>query len=120
MVEHPTFDLPSPPEISNHAHPADHALTIPRRPVLEGRKESKKCFVHPYLSGNFAPVTTECPLTDCLFQGEIPPELAGCQYVRNGGNPMANSQLDRDAHWFDADGTSTLRPHTFLTVTTHS
>lgn len=25
-------------------------------------------------------------------------------YVRNGGNPIANSDLSRDAHWFDGDG----------------
>lgn len=25
-------------------------------------------------------------------------------YVRNGGNPIANSDLGRDAHWFDGDG----------------
>ncbi|SNX82340.1 related to carotenoid cleavage dioxygenase 1 [Melanopsichium pennsylvanicum] len=80
------------------------ASDIPRRPVLSRRKTSKKEYVHPYLSGNFAPVTTEVPLTDCLFDGTIPEELAGSQYVRNGGNPLANSELDRDAHWFDADG----------------
>ncbi|SJX61040.1 related to carotenoid cleavage dioxygenase 1 [Sporisorium reilianum f. sp. reilianum] len=77
---------------------------IPRRPVLSRRRTSKKEYVHPYLSGNFAPVTTECPLTDCLYEGTIPAEFAGSQYVRNGGNPLANSDLDRDAHWFDADG----------------
>lgn len=77
---------------------------ISRRPVLSRRRTSKKEYVHPYLSGNFAPVTTECPLTDCLFEGTIPEEFAGSQYVRNGGNPLANSERDRDAHWFDADG----------------
>jgi carotenoid cleavage dioxygenase-like enzyme len=25
-------------------------------------------------------------------------------YVRNGGNPMTNSDLGREAHWFDGDG----------------
>ena len=25
-------------------------------------------------------------------------------YVRNGGNPISNSDLGRDAHWFDGDG----------------
>ena len=72
--------------------------------MLSRRKTSKKECVHPYLSGNFAPVTTECPLTECLYQGTIPAEFAGSQYVRNGGNPLANSDLVRDAHWFDADG----------------
>ncbi|PWN51250.1 carotenoid oxygenase [Violaceomyces palustris] len=79
--------------------------SLTARPPL-GRREStsKRSPTHPYLSGNFAPVSTEYPLTDCLYQGTIPSELAGCQYVRNGGNPMANSDADRDAHWFDADG----------------
>ena len=31
-------------------------------------------------------------------------ELAGGQYVRNGGNPVTNETLGRDAHWFDGDG----------------
>ena len=34
----------------------------------------------------------------------IPFELAGGQYVRNGGNPVTNEDLGRDAHWFDGDG----------------
>ena len=25
-------------------------------------------------------------------------------YVRNGGNPVTNSDLGREAHWFDGDG----------------
>lgn len=89
---------------THSSHPTAYASDIPRRPVLSRRRTSKKEYVHPYLSGNFAPVTTECPLTDCLFDGTIPDEFAGSQYVRNGGNPLANSELDRDAHWFDADG----------------
>ncbi|SPO22737.1 related to carotenoid cleavage dioxygenase 1 [Ustilago trichophora] len=122
----PTISIPSPPAPSDdHAYPpstlstqlliddkdeagpsraAAYASHIPRRPVLSRRRTSKKEYVHPYLSGNFAPVTTECPLTDCFFDGAIPEEFAGSQYVRNGGNPLANSELDRDAHWFDADG----------------
>ncbi|KAN0061602.1 hypothetical protein ACQY0O_006449 [Thecaphora frezii] len=104
----PLIHLPTPPEIATIPSPLPFAIhskpVIPRRPVLERSKSSKKCSVHPYLSGNYAPVTFEHPLTDCLFQGTIPAELAGCQYVRNGGNPMANSEMDRDAHWFDADG----------------
>lgn len=31
-------------------------------------------------------------------------ELTGGEYVRNGGNPVANEDLGRDAHWFDGDG----------------
>ncbi|KAL8941903.1 MAG: hypothetical protein Q9216_001976 [Gyalolechia sp. 2 TL-2023] len=59
---------------------------------------------HPYLSGNFAPIQHIQPLTPCLFTGIIPRELAGGEYVRNGGNPVANESLGRDAHWFDGDG----------------
>ncbi|ORY67011.1 retinal pigment epithelial membrane protein [Pseudomassariella vexata] len=59
---------------------------------------------HPYLSGNFAPIKRTRPLTPCTFMGHIPPELAGGQYVRNGGNPTTNENLGRDAHWFDGDG----------------
>lgn len=59
---------------------------------------------HPYLSGNFAPIQQELLLTPCLFTGTIPEELAGGEYVRNGGNPVANEALGRDAHWFDGDG----------------
>ncbi|KFA55900.1 hypothetical protein S40293_06921 [Stachybotrys chartarum IBT 40293] len=59
---------------------------------------------HPYLSGNFAPIQATLPLTPCSHQGTIPPDLAGGQYVRNGGNPLTNDDLVRDAHWFDGDG----------------
>lgn len=57
-----------------------------------------------YLSGNFAPVQSVLPLTPCTFTGSIPEELAGGEYVRNGGNPVTNEALGRDAHWFDGDG----------------
>lgn len=43
-------------------------------------------------------------MTPCSYEGVIPPELAGGEYVRNGGNPLANQDLGRDAHWFDGDG----------------
>ncbi|KIX06154.1 uncharacterized protein Z518_04128 [Rhinocladiella mackenziei CBS 650.93] len=59
---------------------------------------------HPYLSGNFAPVHQTQPLTPCKYSGEIPEELRGGEYVRNGGNPVTNGDLGRDAHWFDGDG----------------
>ena len=57
-----------------------------------------------YLAGNFAPIHNVLPLTPCSFSGTIPRELAGGQYVRNGGNPLTNEDLGRDAHWFDGDG----------------
>lgn len=59
---------------------------------------------HPYLSGNFAPVQQTLPLTPCTWTGNIPEELYGSEYVRNGGNPVSNDDLGRDAHWFDGDG----------------
>ncbi|KAI9720715.1 MAG: hypothetical protein M1828_005595 [Chrysothrix sp. TS-e1954] len=59
---------------------------------------------HPYLSGNFAPTQQTCSLTPCQYTGTIPAELSGGQYVRNGGNPVSNEDLGRDAHWFDGDG----------------
>jgi carotenoid cleavage dioxygenase-like enzyme len=59
---------------------------------------------HPYLHGNFAPIRRVQPLTACTYAGTIPQELAGGEYVRNGGNPVTNEDLGRDAHWFDGDG----------------
>ncbi|KAI1123175.1 retinal pigment epithelial membrane protein [Nemania abortiva] len=59
---------------------------------------------HPYLSGNFAPIKRTRPLTRCPYTGNIPTELAGGQYVRNGANPLTNEDLSRHAHWFDGDG----------------
>jgi carotenoid cleavage dioxygenase-like enzyme len=57
-----------------------------------------------YLSGNFAPIHQTRTLAPCSYSGHIPKELAGGQYVRNGGNPFSNEDLARDAHWFDGDG----------------
>lgn len=57
-----------------------------------------------YLTGNFAPIQSCLPLTPCSYEGTIPIDLAGGEYVRNGGNPVTNEDLGRDAHWFDGDG----------------
>ena len=57
-----------------------------------------------YLSGNFAPIKQTLPLTPCTYTGTIPKELIGGQYIRNGGNPITNENLGRNAHWFDGDG----------------
>ncbi|KAK0628383.1 retinal pigment epithelial membrane protein [Bombardia bombarda] len=59
---------------------------------------------HPYLSGNFAPIHRTFALTPCSSEGEIPADLAGGQYVRNGANPLSNGDSNREAHWFDGDG----------------
>lgn len=72
--------------------------------VLPNPRKRKRDDVHPYLSGNFAPIERTLPLTPCTWSGEIPEELFGGEYVRNGGNPVLNKDLGRDAHWFDGDG----------------
>ena len=60
--------------------------------------------IRRYLSGNFAPIHSVQPLTRCEYSGILPEDLAGGEYVRNGGNPVTNEALGRDAHWFDGDG----------------
>jgi carotenoid cleavage dioxygenase-like enzyme len=67
-------------------------------------RQSRSGRPHPYLHGNFAPIHRVQPLTPCSYIGSIPEELAGGEYVRNGGNPVTNEDLGRDAHWFDGDG----------------
>jgi carotenoid cleavage dioxygenase-like enzyme len=42
--------------------------------------------------------------TPISWTGDLPQELYGGMYVRNGGNPNTNSDLGREAHWFDGDG----------------
>lgn len=59
---------------------------------------------HSYLAGNFTPVTKTTPPVPITYTGTIPKELEGGMYVRNGGNPVSNSEFGRDYHWFDGDG----------------
>ncbi|GME27948.1 Carotenoid oxygenase [Neofusicoccum parvum] len=73
-------------------------------PQLAGQKRKRADQKHPYLAGNYAPATRTRELTPCTYTGSIPEELVGGQYVRNGGNPISNEDLGRDAHWFDGDG----------------
>lgn len=68
------------------------------------REKSREGQGHPYLTGNFTPIQNEIPLTPCPYDGTIPDDLTGGEYVRNGGNPITNQDLGRDAHWFDGDG----------------
>ncbi|KAF3481704.1 carotenoid cleavage dioxygenase 1 [Arthroderma uncinatum] len=70
---------------------------------MANKKKDGGC-THMYLKGNFAPIHNVCPPTPCDHIGDIPKELIGGQYVRNGGNPLTNDDLGRDAHWFDGDG----------------
>jgi carotenoid cleavage dioxygenase-like enzyme len=72
--------------------------------LLDEEKGNQPEEPHPYLHGNFAPIHKTIPLTPCPYQGTLPEELAGGQYIRNGGNPVTNEDLGRDAHWFDGDG----------------
>ncbi|KAF1838501.1 carotenoid oxygenase [Decorospora gaudefroyi] len=67
-------------------------------------QHSRRTPKHPYLSGNFAPTSTTWPPTPVSWTGHVPEELHGGMYVRNGGNPVTNSDLGREAHWFDGDG----------------
>ncbi|KAJ4293259.1 hypothetical protein N0V90_008541 [Kalmusia sp. IMI 367209] len=66
--------------------------------------KKKQSSNHPYLAGNFAPVTATTGPRPVDYSGVIPNELLGGMYVRNGGNPISNSDLGREAHWFDGDG----------------
>ncbi|WWD10113.1 hypothetical protein V865_008246 [Kwoniella europaea PYCC6329] len=61
--------------------------------------------VHPFLRGNFAPVTQEYVSHPCqVVHGQVPQELFGGQYIRNGGNPVYPPEQGRHYHWFDGDG----------------
>ncbi|OJD37350.1 carotenoid oxygenase [Diplodia corticola] len=73
-------------------------------PQLAGPRRETSSRKHPYLSGNYAPIKQTRQLTPCIYTGCIPEDLVGGQYVRNGGNPITNEELGRDAHWFDGDG----------------
>jgi carotenoid cleavage dioxygenase-like enzyme len=57
---------------------------------------------HPFLSGNFAPISIEGDAHDLPVVGAIPPELDGTLY-RIGPNPQF-APRDRNHHWFLGDG----------------
>ncbi|KAK0671462.1 retinal pigment epithelial membrane protein-domain-containing protein [Cercophora samala] len=69
-----------------------------------GKGESRTQSENPYLSGNFAPIQKTLSLTPCSYEGEIPADLAGGQYVRNGSNPLVTDGENTRVHWFDGDG----------------
>ena len=55
--------------------------------VSDNEKEKESRSKHAYLAGNFWPVRKEAALTPCrVVKGKLPEELAGGQYLRNGGN----------------------------------
>lgn len=55
--------------------------------------------IHPFLKGNFAPVDEEYIAHQCEIIGEIPQQLLGGQYIRNGGNPVYPPEKGRHYHW---------------------
>lgn len=57
--------------------------------------------VNPFLSGNFAPVSTEVRVEPLEIVGELPPDLQG-MFIRNGPNPQFPPL--GQYHWFDGDG----------------
>lgn len=59
---------------------------------------------HPFPSGNLAPVRKTFPPTPCPYEGEIPADSAGGQYVRNGANHHSDHEVDKETRWFDGDG----------------
>jgi carotenoid cleavage dioxygenase-like enzyme len=97
------LDIEEPPHVLfTPLHSAAFSKKFSMSTVNEKRSRSGN--PHPYLHGNFAPIHRVLPLTPCSYTGSIPQELAGGEYVRNGGNPVTNEDLGRDAHWFDGDG----------------
>jgi carotenoid cleavage dioxygenase len=62
---------------------------------------SKSFPEHPYLQGNFAPVSFESDAHDLPIAGELPRELNGTLY-RNGPNPQFAPR--GFYHWFAGDG----------------
>jgi carotenoid cleavage dioxygenase-like enzyme len=57
---------------------------------------------NPYLSGNFAPLSSEDDFAELPLEGALPHELAGTLY-RNGPNPQFPPR-DDNYHWFLGDG----------------
>lgn len=71
----------------------------------EGKREGRTKSANQYLAGNFAPIQKKTlPLTPCFYEGEIPADLAGGQYVRNGSNPLITKDENTRVHWFDGVG----------------
>ncbi|KAJ5716885.1 9-cis-epoxycarotenoid dioxygenase [Penicillium malachiteum] len=60
-----------------------------------------KCY--RYFTGNYVPIDVTIDEKPCEFEGAIPEEFLGGQYVRNGSNLM-EGQGHRQLHWFDGDG----------------
>ena len=77
---------------------ATHVESLSRLPPVMAIPRNDD--IHPFLKGNFAPVTEEFISHPCqIIHGEIPPELLGGQYIRNGGNPVHPPDKGRPYHW---------------------
>ncbi len=57
---------------------------------------------HPFIHGEFAPVSTEETRSDLSVEGALPIELSG-RYLRNGPNPIGAVDEQRH-HWFLGHG----------------
>jgi carotenoid cleavage dioxygenase len=58
--------------------------------------------LNPYLTGNFAPLTSEDDFADLPVRGTLPAALRGTLF-RNGPNPQFEPR-DANHHWFLGDG----------------
>jgi len=58
--------------------------------------------INPYLSGNFAPLSSEDDFAELPVTGRLPSDLRGTLY-RNGPNPQF-APRDGNYHWFLGDG----------------
>ena len=68
--------------------------------MFRKRGKRREAATHPYLAGNFAPVLGEYAMHPCeIVHGEVPMELKGGQYIRNGGNPVHPPESGRHYHW---------------------
>ena len=56
----------------------------------------------PYLRGNYGPVFEEHARDVASIEGDVPRQLRGAVYCRNGPNPHFAPVAKH--HWFDGDG----------------
>lgn len=71
------------------------------KPVSDAQAAAALEEENPYLTGKFAPITTEIVVEEPEVIGEIPSDLEG-MFLRNGSNPKYKPK--GKYHWFDGDG----------------